>query len=73
MRLPLATALILAAGTDSVRGRLPASRVQPTHSYAIQARIEYEGKLRWLTNQHYPVLTRGGGNTVELRVAPVAD
>jgi uncharacterized lipoprotein YbaY len=52
---------------------VPGSRVLPGHSYAAQARIEYEGKLRWITTWHYPVLTRGGGTTVELQVDPVAD
>ena len=52
---------------------VPAARVAASHSYAAQARIEYDGKLRWITTQSYPVLTRGAGNTVELRVDPVAD
>jgi putative lipoprotein len=52
---------------------VPASRVAANHSYAAQARIEYDGKLRWITTQRYPVLTRGAGNTAELRVDPVAD
>jgi uncharacterized lipoprotein YbaY len=52
---------------------VPAARVAANHSYAAQARIEYDGKLRWITTQSYPVLTRGAGNTVELRVDPVAD
>jgi uncharacterized lipoprotein YbaY len=52
---------------------VPAARVAANHSYAAQARIGYDGKLRWITTQSYPVLTRGAGNTVELRVDPVAD
>ncbi len=52
---------------------VPAPRVQASHSYAVQARIEYEGKLRWITTRHYPVLTRGAGNTADLRVDPVSD
>jgi putative lipoprotein len=52
---------------------LPTARIQANHSYAAQARIEYDGKLRWITNRHFPVLTRGAGNQIALRVDPVTD
>jgi len=35
-------------------------------SYAVQARIEIGGALRFVSDQHYPVLTRDAGEEVDL-------
>jgi uncharacterized lipoprotein YbaY len=46
--------------------RYDTSRIDPRMSYAVRARITVEGKPFFVTEQHYPVLTRGKGNEVEL-------
>lgn len=33
--------------------------IQPNHTYAVQARIEVDGQLQWITTTQYPVLTNG--------------
>ncbi len=46
--------------------RYDPSRIEPRHNYAVGARILVDGKPFFITDQHYPVLTRGKGNEVEL-------
>jgi putative lipoprotein len=46
--------------------RYDPSRIQPSHRYVIRARILVGGQLFFTTDQHYPVLTAGQGNEVEL-------
>lgn len=41
------------------------------HSYAVQARIEVDGKLRFINTAPYPVITNGKPTTVDIRVSPV--
>jgi putative lipoprotein len=45
-------------------------KIQDTHTYAVQARIEAEGQLRFISTTRYPVLTQGAPNTVEVVVDP---
>lgn len=40
--------------------------VVSNHSYAVQARIEEGGQLRFINDQHYPVITRGAPREVDL-------
>ncbi len=42
------------------------SRIDPRHRYTVRARIMVGGKPFFITDQHYPVLTSGKGNEVEL-------
>jgi putative lipoprotein len=44
--------------------------IVPTHRYAVQARIEWEGKLLFLSDKHYCVITRGCPNTLAVTVVP---
>ena len=42
-------------------------RIEERFTYAVQARIEDEdGRLRFISDRHYPVLTRGAGQHVDL-------
>jgi uncharacterized lipoprotein YbaY len=46
--------------------------IDPRFTYAVQARIEISGQLRFITKQMYGVLTRGNPVTdVEVIVEPV--
>jgi putative lipoprotein len=40
--------------------------IDPRMTYAVQARIEIGGALRFVSDQRYPVLTRDAGNEVDL-------
>ena len=40
--------------------------IDPRMTYAVQARIEIGGALRFVSDQHYPVLTRDAGDEVDL-------
>ena len=42
------------------------ARIIPSHRYSVRARILVDGKLFFITDQHYPVLTGGHGNEVAL-------
>jgi putative lipoprotein len=42
------------------------SGINPKHRYAVRARILVDGKLFFITDQSYPVLTGGQGNEVAL-------
>jgi len=41
------------------------------HTYVVQARIEVEGKLRFISTTSNPVITNGKPTTVDIRVSPV--
>lgn len=48
-------------------------RIEERFTYALQARIEDEdGRLRFISDRHYPVLTRGAGQHVDLVLRAVA-
>ena len=40
-------------------------------TYAVQARIEQDGKLLFISTQVFPVITRGNSTSVEVKVDPV--
>jgi putative lipoprotein len=42
-----------------------------SHSYAVQARIEWEGKLLFVNDRHHCAITRGCPTTLEVAVVPV--
>jgi putative lipoprotein len=45
-----------------------ASRIQPGHTYAVQARIEADGKLLFISDTMHPVITRGAPVRVDIMV-----
>lgn len=51
-----------------------ASRIDEKNTYTVSARILVDGHLRFITDQAYPVLTRGNKNQVDLilKQVPVA-
>jgi putative lipoprotein len=42
------------------------ARIQSNHTYAVQARIEAEGGLRFINDARYAVLTRGAPTHVDM-------
>jgi putative lipoprotein len=49
------------------------SVIDERHSYSVRATVTRGGRLLLTTDTHYPVLTRGAGNSVDLMVvAPAA-
>lgn len=66
-----------------IGGRIPVpfalpydpARIEPTHTYVVQARIFVEGRLRFITTEAYHVLTRGAPTHVQviLRMTGGAD
>jgi putative lipoprotein len=44
------------------------SRIDPRRDYTVRARIMVEGEPFFVTDEHYPVLTQGRGNEVELQL-----
>lgn len=55
-------------GQVPVRFELPydAARIRESHRYSIRGRILVDGKLAWITDQAYPVITGGNPTQVEL-------
>jgi putative lipoprotein len=47
------------------------SQIVPAHSYAVQARITTDGKLTWINDTAYPVLTKGNPDHVEIKLKQV--
>jgi putative lipoprotein len=45
--------------------------IVPNHSYAVQARIEWEGRLLFTSDTRHCAITRGCPNTVNVVVVPV--
>lgn len=50
-----------------------AAKIDERMSYAVQARIEEDGQLRFISDQHYPVITRGAPTNVELVLRSVRE
>ena len=42
------------------------SRIEANYSYAVQASIEQDGKLRFISDQHYAVITGGAPTHVDI-------
>jgi putative lipoprotein len=42
------------------------AKIEANHSYAVQARIEEDGRLRFINDQRYAVITRGAPRHVDL-------
>jgi len=42
------------------------AKIQANYSYAVQARIEVDEKLRFISDQHYAVITRGAPTHVDM-------
>jgi putative lipoprotein len=42
------------------------AKVDKKHAYSVSARILVDGKLRFISDQSYPVITRGNRNTADL-------
>ena len=40
--------------------------IDPRNTYSVSARIEVDGKLRFITDTHTPVITRGAPTHVEM-------
>jgi putative lipoprotein len=77
-----AAATILGEQIMQVDGRQPpfgfAIPYDPTgiderHTYSVQARIEVDGKLRFISDQFYPVITRGAARQVDLVLKAVGN
>jgi putative lipoprotein len=47
------------------------SQIVPAHTYALQARITIDGKLAWINDTAYPVLTRGNPDHAEINLKQV--
>jgi putative lipoprotein len=48
------------------------AKIDPRMSYAVRAVVRYQGRLLFTSDTHYPVITRGAGNTVDILVKRVA-
>ena len=51
--------------------KFDSSQIVPAHTYAVQARITTDGKLTWINDTAYPVLTRGNPDHVEIKLKQV--
>jgi putative lipoprotein len=47
------------------------AKIDPSHRYAIQARIDDQGSLQYTSDKVYPVLTQGAKNTVSIELTQV--
>jgi putative lipoprotein len=47
------------------------SRIEANYSYAVQARIEEGGQLRFVSDRHYAVITRGAPTHVDMVLGSV--
>lgn len=59
---------VLTGGSPPYKFTLNYDPVQivANHTYTVSARIEVDGKLRFITDTHTPVITRGAPNHVEM-------
>jgi len=48
------------------------AKIDPKHTYSVNARITVDGTLRFISDKSYPVLTQGKPSQVEVIVKPVA-
>lgn len=75
-----AAAVVLAEQRFTTRSQVPLpfeltvdpARIDPRMRYAVAARIEQGGKLLFINDKIYPVLTQGHGNRVDLVLHMVA-
>jgi putative lipoprotein len=49
------------------------SKIQEGMQYSVRARIRHADQLLFTTDTHYPVLTRGAGNTADVLLIMVDD
>jgi putative lipoprotein len=42
------------------------AKIEAKYSYAVQARIEVDGKLRFISDRHYAVITRGAPTRIDI-------
>lgn len=42
------------------------AKIIPNHTYTVSARIEVDGKLRFITDTHTPVITNGAPTSVQM-------
>ena len=69
-----AAAVVLAEQRFTPRSQVPlpfelmvdSRRIDPRMRYAVAARIEHRGKLLFINDKIYPVLTQGHGNRADL-------
>jgi putative lipoprotein len=47
------------------------AKIDPSHRYAIQARIDDQGSLQYTSDRVYPVLTQGAKDTVSIELTQV--
>jgi copper homeostasis protein (lipoprotein) len=61
-------------GQVPIRFEIPydPARIDQSHSYSVRARILVGQRLMFITDQVYPVLTRGHGNDVQIMLRMVA-
>jgi putative lipoprotein len=48
-----------------------ARKIEEKHSYSVSAKITVDGELRFISDQSYPVLTRGNGSKADVVLKPV--
>jgi putative lipoprotein len=48
------------------------ARIEANHTYAVQARIEESGQLRFISDQRYAVITRGAPTHVDMVLRSVS-
>ncbi len=53
-------------GTVTYVQRIALSQIESNHTYAVQARVEVEGRLRFINNARYADITRGELTHVDL-------
>jgi uncharacterized lipoprotein YbaY len=51
--------------------KVDAAKIEPSHTYAVRARILVDGEIRFASEQAYNVLTKGNPAKVEIVVKPV--
>jgi putative lipoprotein len=49
------------------------AQIDQRHTYAVQARIEVDGHLRFINDQHYAVITRGAPAHVDMVLKAVGE
>lgn len=55
-------------GNPPIRFQIPydVTRIETNHTYSVRARIVLDGRLMFVTDKVYPVLTRGAGSSAEI-------
>ena len=64
----IATEVIPNVSAPPIKFSLPyePAKIIPNHTYAVSARIEVEGKLRFITDTRHAVITNGAPTTVDM-------